>query len=110
MKLSGRVVDPSGKPVAGAEIFVGVRFDTKWPEHGPATVQAVTATEGRFRFTIERKELEPDPRFAGPPPRTASSVRSRPDSARDGSGSRLKTPGASSRSRFAPTMFPSRDE
>ena len=64
VKLSGRVVDPSGMPVAGAEVFVGVRFDTKWPNTGQPRM-AVTATEGRFRFTVDRTELEPDPRFAG---------------------------------------------
>ncbi len=66
VELSGRVIDPHGKPVAGAKIFVGVRFGSKWPDTGQP-LQAVTETEGRFRFTTESKELEPDLGFGGPP-------------------------------------------
>ena len=65
VEMSGRVIDPHGKPVAGAKVFVGVRFGTKWPDTGQS-LQAVTESEGRFRFTIEGKELEPDRGEGGP--------------------------------------------
>jgi RNA polymerase sigma factor (sigma-70 family) len=66
VELAGRVIDPYGKPVAGAKIFLGVRFGSKWPDTGQP-MQALTGTEGRFRFTTETKELEPDRGFGGVP-------------------------------------------
>ncbi len=66
VELSGRVIDPDGKPVAGARIFVGVRFGTQWPDTSQP-LRAATGREGRFRFTIESKELEPDLGFGGTP-------------------------------------------
>jgi RNA polymerase sigma factor (sigma-70 family) len=66
VELTGRVIDPSGKAVAGSKIFLGVRFGSKWPDTGQQML-AVTGKEGRFRITTEGKELEPDRGFGGVP-------------------------------------------
>ena len=45
----GKVIDPAGKPVAGAEITVG----GAWPTH------AVTDSEGKFRVEVPQLEWKP---------------------------------------------------
>jgi RNA polymerase sigma factor (sigma-70 family) len=48
--FSGRVVDPGGKPVRGAKLFLWVS-DTIFPEYRPSLDQrATTDAEGRFQF------------------------------------------------------------
>jgi len=59
VELRGLVLDPDGRPAAGAEIFVGARFNSKRPDEGLPR-RAVAGPDGRFGFTMEQKELEPD--------------------------------------------------
>jgi RNA polymerase sigma factor (sigma-70 family) len=56
---SGRVVDPSGRPVAGAKLFVitSYKTDAKVPP------RATTSQDGRFQFVVPRAEFE-DPVYA----------------------------------------------
>jgi RNA polymerase sigma factor (sigma-70 family) len=50
---SGSVVDAKGKPVAGAKVYR--YFVTR--EDEPVPVRATTDADGRFRFTITRKDV-----------------------------------------------------
>ena len=59
--LAGRVVDPSGKPVAGARIYRPL--DWQWlPEPlkpgARAEARAVSGSDGRFRFEVARAEYD----------------------------------------------------
>jgi hypothetical protein len=57
-ELRGRVLDPEGRPVAGAELYLA-----KHTAHGPAVSHlATSAIDGRFHFTVAKSELDP----AGP--------------------------------------------
>jgi RNA polymerase sigma factor (sigma-70 family) len=55
--LSGRVLDPSGKPVAGAKVYLLHSEDGK----APPKVQATSDANGRFRFTIAHKDVQLPP-------------------------------------------------
>jgi RNA polymerase sigma factor (sigma-70 family) len=54
VEVSGRVVDPDGKPVRGAKLVFTYGFYTKVPHK----VWAVSTAEGRFAFTLPVKELD----------------------------------------------------
>jgi RNA polymerase sigma factor (sigma-70 family) len=62
IEVSGRVLDPRGRPLAGARLYVGythrgrgvVPFD-----HRPAyPVRAISGTDGRFHFSFGRYDLD----------------------------------------------------
>jgi RNA polymerase sigma factor (sigma-70 family) len=55
--LYGRVLDPSGKPVAGAKLYLLDFADSK----APPRVQATSDADGRFRFTVARKDVQLPP-------------------------------------------------
>jgi len=51
VEIRGRVLDPAGKPVCGAKVFVaGRRLVEFAPEHSPPTPTTETDAEGRFRL------------------------------------------------------------
>ncbi len=51
--LFGRVLDPSGNPVAAAKVYLLDSVDGK----APPKVQATSDANGRFHFTIARKDV-----------------------------------------------------
>jgi protocatechuate 3,4-dioxygenase beta subunit len=54
--VSGRVLDPEGQPVAGAELYL-----SKATPQGPASSRKATSgPDGRFRFTLARSRLDTD--------------------------------------------------
>jgi RNA polymerase sigma factor (sigma-70 family) len=53
LTYSGRVIDPSGRPVAGAKLFL---VADAWPEFA-VSPRATTAPDGRFRFAVARGEF-----------------------------------------------------
>jgi RNA polymerase sigma factor (sigma-70 family) len=64
----GRVLDPDGKPVAGAKVYY--HFITR--EDEPIPVRTATDSQGRFSFTLTRKDvplsadaIQADPRKIG---------------------------------------------
>jgi RNA polymerase sigma factor (sigma-70 family) len=62
IEVSGRVLDPEGKPFEGARLYVGYalrRFasDPPFPPAG-APLRAVSGPDGRFHLTFARSELD----------------------------------------------------
>jgi RNA polymerase sigma factor (sigma-70 family) len=69
--VRGQVIDPLGKPVAGAELYVGYterrfvrghlpeRFPDEMPRQKAATRRATTDADGRFQFRLVTSELDP---------------------------------------------------
>jgi RNA polymerase sigma factor (sigma-70 family) len=54
-ELRGRVLDPEGRPVAGATLYLA-----KHTRHGPAaSPRATSAVDGRFHFAVARSEVDP---------------------------------------------------
>ena len=54
--FQGRVVDPGGKPFAGAKLVLGY---FKWSERdSPLTLRGVSDQAGRFRFGVDRAYFE----------------------------------------------------
>ncbi len=52
----GRVVDPDGRPFAGASMYISFY---RWAGHGrPQSVRVVSDRDGRFRFAVERDEFD----------------------------------------------------
>jgi hypothetical protein len=60
--VEGKVVDPEGRPVPGAKLFVGPLRD----EQAFRTPRTTTDTAGRYRFAIARSEIPPAGRGSGP--------------------------------------------
>jgi RNA polymerase sigma factor (sigma-70 family) len=60
VEVRGRVLDPDGKPVAGAKLFRALSAPRAgpWPD---ASAAATSGADGRFRFTIPRSELDEAP-------------------------------------------------
>jgi RNA polymerase sigma factor (sigma-70 family) len=56
IEVSGRVVDPDGKPVAGAKVFYTRAVLAFWRDPPPPAPPTPTTTdaEGRFRFRVSR--------------------------------------------------------
>jgi RNA polymerase sigma factor (sigma-70 family) len=57
IEIKGRVLDPDGKPLADARLFL--LFDAG-QKKANASIRAMTDKEGRFRFTARGDELEQD--------------------------------------------------
>jgi RNA polymerase sigma factor (sigma-70 family) len=55
--LSGRVLDPNGKPSEGAKLYL---LDSSTAKTSPR-VQATSGADGRFRFTLARKDVQLPP-------------------------------------------------
>ncbi len=53
----GRVLDPDGKPFAGAKVYLHFFRDTMGPKSPQQ--RATTATDGRFRFTVAKAHFRP---------------------------------------------------
>jgi RNA polymerase sigma factor (sigma-70 family) len=51
---AGRVLDPDGKPIAGAKLYL--LYYT--PKELPIPVRATSDKDGRFRFTVDRKDFD----------------------------------------------------
>jgi RNA polymerase sigma factor (sigma-70 family) len=66
IEVQGRVLDPEGRPFAGAELYVGYsvrRFDPAFAPDVPLRqaalpLRAVSGADGRFHFTFTKSELE----------------------------------------------------
>ncbi len=57
LMVSGRVLDPAGKPVAGAKVVMpGATWGRSQKKDTPL-VQEMTGPDGRFRFAIDRAQL-----------------------------------------------------
>jgi RNA polymerase sigma factor (sigma-70 family) len=54
LTYGGRVLDPNGKPVAGAKLYL--LYYT--PKDVPVPVRATSDKEGRFRFTVAKTEFD----------------------------------------------------
>lgn len=59
LEYRGQVLDPDGKPVAGAKIFLCYWMHNTPPDY-VARPRAVTDDEGRFQFSATRADFEPD--------------------------------------------------
>ena len=57
MPVAGRVIDPDGRPLAGAKLYLTEAHD---PDRSapPPIVRATSGTEGRFSFQIPRGEVK----------------------------------------------------
>jgi RNA polymerase sigma factor (sigma-70 family) len=55
--VSGQVLDPEGKPAAGAKVYLWTSADKKKEDLPP---RATTGTGGRFRFAVTKADLESD--------------------------------------------------
>jgi RNA polymerase sigma factor (sigma-70 family) len=62
--ISGCVLDPDGKPVAGAKIYRAYNLDQGNGLLPPAALRTTSGPDGRFRFTLSKSELAPDRRDA----------------------------------------------
>jgi RNA polymerase sigma factor (sigma-70 family) len=63
MEVSGRVLDPDGKPLAGAKLYWYSTVMRQDSSPGARDPKVTSAADGRFRFPIARSEidnLEPD--------------------------------------------------
>jgi RNA polymerase sigma factor (sigma-70 family) len=62
VEVSGRVLGPQGRPVAGARLYVGYarrRYEPQAVAHLPAyPLRATSGSDGRFRFTFTRSDLD----------------------------------------------------
>ncbi len=54
--FQGQVVDPNGKPFAGARVFLHYFKDTM--ARTPLEPRATTGADGRFRFTVEKSHYD----------------------------------------------------
>jgi RNA polymerase sigma factor (sigma-70 family) len=63
VKVRGRVLDPDGKPFAGAKLYLG----SDRPREATYPVRATSGDDGRFEFTFARVELDKSDADALPP-------------------------------------------
>jgi RNA polymerase sigma factor (sigma-70 family) len=64
VEVRGRVLDPRGRPVAGAKLYLAKASDVT-ADDLPAAPQATSRADGRFRFTVARSALD-QPEADGP--------------------------------------------
>jgi hypothetical protein len=62
IELGGRVLDPEGKPVAGAKLHLPrLRADpSSLPGEEIVTQRGITGADGRFKLTLPKKEAQPE--------------------------------------------------
>ncbi len=62
IEVSGRVLDPQGRPLAGAKLYVGYtprRYEPDAVAHLPIyPLRAISGKDGRFHFTFARSDLD----------------------------------------------------
>jgi hypothetical protein len=62
IEVAGRVLDPAGKPFAGAKLYVGYSVRRSAPEmdlpQAAPPLRTTTGTDGRFRFKFTKSELD----------------------------------------------------
>jgi RNA polymerase sigma factor (sigma-70 family) len=62
IEVSGRVLDPQGRPLAGAKLYVGYtprRAEPDAVSHLPISpLRAISGKDGRFQFTFSRSDLD----------------------------------------------------
>ncbi|HEY7154143.1 MAG TPA: sigma-70 family RNA polymerase sigma factor, partial [Gemmataceae bacterium] len=60
VEISGRVLNPEGKPFAGAKIYYNLFVLDRMTRNGRArhNAQAISAADGRFRFHIPQSDLD----------------------------------------------------
>jgi RNA polymerase sigma factor (sigma-70 family) len=63
IQVAGRVLDPAGKPFAGANLYVGytvLLYVVPWPDSPKFVLpsRAKSDADGRFQFTFSRSELD----------------------------------------------------
>jgi protocatechuate 3,4-dioxygenase beta subunit len=63
VEFSGRVLDPEGKPVAGAKLFLA----QPTPDGPAPSPRATSGPDGRFRFAVAKAELEKGAAEESPP-------------------------------------------
>ncbi len=56
-RVSGQVLDPDGRPVAGAKVYLRPLAD----DRAGQTPRATTGADGRFAISVARSELQPMP-------------------------------------------------
>jgi beta-lactamase regulating signal transducer with metallopeptidase domain len=56
-EYAGRVVDPDGKPFAGAKLHLA---HFRYGSDSPARIRATSDSDGRFRFIVEKGDFEAD--------------------------------------------------
>jgi RNA polymerase sigma factor (sigma-70 family) len=57
IEVMGRVLDPDGKPVAGAKLYLAKPTGLAWKGQAPS-LQATSGPDGRFRFAASRSALD----------------------------------------------------
>jgi RNA polymerase sigma factor (sigma-70 family) len=63
IRVSGRVLDPDGQPVAGAKLYQV--FQPEFIEHNPPpapTMRGASGPDGRFRFRVAKADLVGNPK------------------------------------------------
>jgi RNA polymerase sigma factor (sigma-70 family) len=58
IEVRGRVLDPEGRPVAGARVYLGGPPDDDGPMPPPQPPRATSGPDGHFRFRVARKEVD----------------------------------------------------
>jgi RNA polymerase sigma factor (sigma-70 family) len=63
IEVSGKVLDPTGKPVGGAKLYQTSRLEFIEHEQPPTPkLRATTDPQGQFHFTVSQTDLAQDPR------------------------------------------------
>jgi RNA polymerase sigma factor (sigma-70 family) len=65
--VTGQVVEPDGRPVGGARLYVTRPFDHFRKPQPPAAVRATTGADGRFAFKAAHDELPVSPEMRDMP-------------------------------------------
>lgn len=67
MTIRGRVLDPDGKPMTGAKLYLAKPI-IRWYDPKPApSLQATSGPDGRFRFAVPKSELDFNAQEESPP-------------------------------------------
>jgi hypothetical protein len=60
IEVNGRVLEPKGRPIAGAKLYVGFSAPGRVPDVRPMAypLRTTSAADGRFHFTFTQSELD----------------------------------------------------